>query len=271
MKFKEYLKDPKDLNEYINNNSMEKEWSLILKGWIPLRPSLLDSMEIDKVYHVTDIANYDNLIKYQNQKKQISTFTKGKEWLASGARTRGGVLVELRGKTVFVSPSDLFSALSRNGYRWIQPSLGMKRSRAFATKVQEKVYQYLRDQTNSNKIPKKVMVGLLSTAGINPLYNLVDELPKNEKRDFIKFYFDLIKKEMNKQVKDDIFKDLLELQDGNISNEVLLHDYKIIKTWSIDQEYEDENNLIHNYIEKNGINYQGMIKRTVLNDIKKLK
>ncbi len=118
MGFKTFLDE-----KYINHKGSKKEWDLMLKGMLPVKESVFKDfkkpIEISISYHVTSIDNIKNLQKIQNTKKQISTFTVGAPWLAQGAKTVGEVVLELEGETIFISPIDLYSELSRSGYRWL--------------------------------------------------------------------------------------------------------------------------------------------------------
>ena len=154
------------LNEKYIKASNTKEWELALKSFIPLKPSLIQDLEvIPKAFHVTDIENMPSLIKHQGQKKQIATFTKGVYWLADGAKTRGEILVELQGETSFKAPLDLYSSLSRNGYRWLEWTASQFLIEEWYPKINTKVSKYFKDHPKLQNIDKDKVF-----KGKSPLY-----------------------------------------------------------------------------------------------------
>ena len=134
--FKEFIAEKR---KYALKNHTS-EWFLASNGGIPLQPAVLQDLERDiKAYHVTDIKGLLRLKKLEGKRKDISAFTQGSTTISQdGIGTMGGVLTKLEGKTSIVFQKDAFTALDRNGNRWVdrineeEPSVTKKLERIFA-------------------------------------------------------------------------------------------------------------------------------------------
>ena len=198
--------------KYIEVSDTYKEWELAsTKNWIPFTPGIMKEFEkkIDSAYHVTGEDGVKGLKKIQNQKKQISAFTKGSEGLSTGAKSGADFLVEISGVSSFISPADIGSDLSRNGYKWIYFSDGIK---GFNDVMEDKLKGYLNTGPQNFKGTVNMMSG-------------------KEKQQFIKWYFDEAKKLMTKPLIKKIQKALLNNSglNGDMwdNNELFLHSIKV--------------------------------------------
>ena len=229
--------------KYVDVMDTQKEWVYAVRGYIPFTPSIMKKFEkpIATAYHVTGEDGVKGLKKIQNQKKQISSFTKGSEGLSTGAKSGADFLVELSGVSSFISSADIGSDLSRNGYKWIYFADG--------------IYGF-------SDIMKTKMMGYLNT-GAHNFEGEVKMMSGKEKQQFIKWYFDEAKKLMDKKVIKKIQNELknnIGLNDGVWDNdELFLHtikvkNVKIIANVSNQQDLEDSRDFMdYEYME-------GMIK-----------
>ena len=80
------------------------------------------------VFHVTEYAGMEKIIKMQGGKKSISAFThndnttgdgKGTSGVFRGIAGDGGYVVELEADILLASPADLFSTPDKSGRRWV--------------------------------------------------------------------------------------------------------------------------------------------------------
>ena len=93
MNFKRYLK------EYIDASS-NKEYDMMLSGWMPITPSLMDKFKIryEPIYRVAGLNSPKTEKKYENKKKVFSGFTKGSLGISSGAISGDIYLYEKSGE-----------------------------------------------------------------------------------------------------------------------------------------------------------------------------
>ena len=179
------------VEKYIENRSAEKEWKLASKGFLPLSPTIMRdfSQDIDLAYHVTDIDGLKGLKKLQGKKKEISVFKRGGVGIAGGARREAIYLVSLSGKSAFNADRDFNSQLSRNGYKWLDPTRTDKDyvvNNDFTVPMNKKLSKYF---------GVKDRFGVQSSAS---------ELDGKGKAKFIKWYLDTAKKMVNKKLLDKI-------------------------------------------------------------------
>ena len=204
---------------YFNNtNRAEKEWQLAAEGHLPIPASLLKKFEtpIDEVYHACSINSLQRVLKNQNKKVQISTFSKGSTGIADGARQTSEVLIVLRGKTSFRAGMDMGDVTDRNGYKWLgrYSGSGGVLEKGFTFPMFDKMFKYFN----------------LKTENISKIIQTVSDLDGKGKAKFIKWYFDESKKYLTKKFLTKIQKDLEDDMEFNLTfnnDEVILHDYKV--------------------------------------------
>ena len=73
------------------------------------------------VFHVTSGIGLKNLKRMQNKKKSISAFfNMNADYIDSGIKTEGGVVVELDANILMSSKSDILSMPDKTGRRWVE-------------------------------------------------------------------------------------------------------------------------------------------------------
>jgi len=73
------------------------------------------------VFHVTSGIGLKNLKRMQNKKKSISAFfNMNADYIDSGIKTEGGVVVELDANIIMSSKSDILSMPDKTGRRWVE-------------------------------------------------------------------------------------------------------------------------------------------------------
>jgi len=96
-------------------NSMKE---LISLGYLPLSHDMMDrlgySYDIDEAYSVTNSHYLKNIVKIQNTKKQISSFTKGGLELAK-LPSNPNILLKLSGNVVIEAASDAWTLVDTQG------------------------------------------------------------------------------------------------------------------------------------------------------------
>ncbi len=208
------------LEKYVNSPRIAgAEWELMLKGNIPVTPSLWKQFEVDReIYHLTDYDGMVNLKKIEGQKKMVAGFTEGGRAVAfgGGKLTDGTVLAKLKGKVSFSSPHDMGTFLDRNGNRWIpwDEVLGMDNEYVwinFTKKITDKIKKRYKIKDNMEDYLK--------------MYSLTGK----EKHDFIKWYFDEAKKLLTKKFIKGLLKQLeITMSHWRPGDEALIHSFKII-------------------------------------------
>ena len=168
------------LERYINNKNTRKEWEMASRGMLPLTPNIMKEFEekVNTAYHVATFKGLQGIKKIQGQKKQIAAFTKGAEGISKGAMDSADFLVTLSGISSLTVEGDMGSALSRNGYRWLFPQY---RDGGFTD-----IMRY--------KIMKKY--NLEDYMEIGPYIR--DDLDGKGKGQFVSWYFDEMKKMIDK-------------------------------------------------------------------------
>jgi len=250
MKFRELLE------KYMAPKA-RKEWQLMSLGYMPLTPSLLKDFEIfiPKAYHITDYNGAYNVQKLQNKKIDLATFTKGSEGISNGAITTGTVLFELEGYSGFGADLDFTSVLDRNGRRWLDATQD-------------------RDMVVNNKFKVPIFKKIIKKYDLKDRFDIapmVIEFDGKQKAEFIKFYYSEAKKLITKKLLDEIKKSIAVTMTGGgyDNNEILLHNYKINKTWLIididssDEEIMDDEKemLWNNLMEYVDIDVDGYFQR----------
>jgi len=72
------------------------------------------------VFHVTSGIGLKNLKRLQNKKKAISAFFNMRaDYIDSGIKTEGGVVVEMDANIIISSKSDIMSQPDKTGRRWV--------------------------------------------------------------------------------------------------------------------------------------------------------
>jgi hypothetical protein len=221
-----------------------------------MTPSILKDFEIDveHAYHTTDLEGLKTIKKLQGSKKSISCFTKGSAGLSQGARTVTEVLVELSGKSSFQAESDFYSALSRNGYKWLRPLFTDK------------------DYVVNNKFTVPMNKKMIEYFGLKDRFEIrgtVEKLDGKGKAKFVKWYMDeskkLITKKLLKQIQDSISK---QNHHSFNNNELFLHSFKIEGVKVVENKDDDLRPEERKYgweeradiIKKMGLKFTGFIK-----------
>ena len=202
---------------YIANRSAEKEWEMASQAYMPMKSSVLAEFvtDIEKAYHTTDLDGLKSLKKLQGKKKTISAFSKGSKGLGSGARTETEVLVTLSGKSTFQAETDFYSSLSRNGYKWLKPTMTEKDyvvNNGFSVPMNKKMIKYF-------KVEDRFEVRAAA-----------EKLDGKGKANFIKWYFDESKKLITKKLLAQIQASIAKSYKGDYDNdELFLHEIKILE------------------------------------------
>jgi len=262
MNFKRYLK------EYIDASS-NKEYDMMLSGWMPITPSLMDKFKIryEPIYRVAGLNSPKTEKKYENKKKVFSGFTKGSQGISSGAISGGVYLYEKSGDVLIELPRDAGTSLDRNGHKWLN-LYTLDLSTKFKGKIFDKMNKYAKKFTNSN---------------ID--YFIKNEATQKQKRDFIKWYYD----ESKKLLTDNFIKNLIKEYIDSIkgvntiwnNNELLYTNYKLNGAYIITNKPLDifktqlkEDDWAFSYfkerlenLQKNNIKYLGCIYHSQIKDI----
>jgi hypothetical protein len=240
--FKEFILEKRKYA--VTRPGIASEWWYASRGAIPLAPSVLQDLERDiTAYHVTDLKGLVSLAKGENKRRDISAFTKGSSDLAGGVNTAGGVLVKLKGKTSIIFDNDAYSALDRNGHRWIERLNTFKNTdKIFQTpmlksiqstykKELEKTFLDNPGTEHKSSLEKLVKVGIYDEWYV--VTKMVEGFSGKEKGMFIAFYMRESKKILGNKSTISSFVNLMtELLPGTDPyNEVLIHQYKIVNIY----------------------------------------
>ena len=208
MKFKELL-------EKYAAEGRSKEWELMIRGYMPLTPSILKEFEIfiPETYHITSVKRVPDIIKLQNKKVDISTFTIGSTGISGGAIENGEVIFTLEGYSSFDASQDINTFLDRNGHRWLDPYKD-------------------KDYIVNNKFSIKIYSEIVKEYNLDDRHSIssfVTKMDGKEKAKFIKFYYDASKKIINKKLLEEIKNSIARnyKMGGFDNNEILLHNFKI--------------------------------------------
>ena len=253
----------KTFKEYINEkyiDGLKSELYFALSGYIPLSDWVHRDLEedVDLVYRATDIDSLKYLSKGQGSRKQIPTFTKGSYGLSFGARQNTELLLELSGKSSIKLDFDASTVVDRNGKRWIKPILEstkekfVKPMKKLILKKYPEVKQFLdSDMVMMMFVDKKFDTG-------------------KKKQEFIKFYFNTVKKFLNKEKIKDILNDIKNSSEFDTfsNDEVLLTNYKIKKAYIVKEGVSDtQHEEIEKLLKKYNIPFEGIVFRKQIEKI----
>ena len=244
------------LKEILQESQLGKEWEYASKGYMPLTPSILKRFEtkIDKCYYICSIEDLYTLYKLQNKKKDISAFTIGSKGLSNGIYSNAKILVELEGYTSFHSPNDLETIRDRNGLKWLRNDLPGDFSLYIRNNFSVKMWKVFTEKYDCS------FFDLSST---------IKKLDGKGKVEFIKEYFDLSKKIIDKKLLDNI-KDIIQkdYHKEYTNDELLLHNFKILKWYYIegDETYKEIKNELEK-LNKYKKDYAGMIPKEIIENI----
>lgn len=237
-------------------SKLGKEWEYASKGYMPLTPSILKEFEtkINKCYHICSTEDLSALYKLQNKNKDISAFTIGSKGLSNGVYNNAKILVELEGYTSFHSPNDLETIRDRNGLKWLRNDLPGDFSLYIRNNFSVKMWKVFTEKYDCS------FFDLSST---------IKKLDDKGKAEFIKEYFDLSKKLINKKLLDDI-KDIIQkdYHKEYTNDELLLHNFNILRWYYIrdDETLEEIENEIKK-LSKYKKDFVGIISKEIIENI----
>ena len=250
MKFKEFIAEKSAQGNYDINK-------LIGMNAVPLSTDMMDRLGYsyeDEAYHVTDVQYLNDLAKLQGSKKQISAFTVGGNELMK-LPSNPTVVVKLEGNFVIEAKSDMWTALDKQGRRWITLA---DSNNEIGTTHSEKLSFFIGGI--KNKIIKKLG------------YDVYDDKVKSTnsiswmtKKDRSILYREYIK-EVEKYLEKCGYKLLNNHLKENITysyNEVILNKFKIIGVYSLGINNKE------NEIKKEGLKYLGNMGMEELSKIGK--
>lgn len=243
MKFKQYI------NEY---SKLPLSYLISLRA-IPLSEPMMDrlgySYEVN-VYHLTNSRDLAGLVKIQNTKKQISTFSKGGAELAR-LPSQPDILVKLSGIAVIEGNSDIWTLVDKQGRRWIDQS-----NRVENNKMTFRINGILQKliQTTDD-------VSKMKSAQVEKLIN---NLTSKERSVLYKEYIQAIERYLDSGGYKDLGDYLKKVSNGLSYNEIILSSFKIISVQTVD--IESPATLAQ--IDKLKLRYEGSIKSK---DFKKLR
>jgi predicted RNA-binding protein len=254
MKFSEYIK------EYIDSPA-SKEYENMFGGLIPVTPSMMKDLtiRIPVVYRVAGAASPSTEKRYEGKKKVFSGFTKGSSGIARGAISGGTYLYEKSADVLVNLKFDAGTRLDRNGNKWLNFFDG--EGLEYKAKMFDKMKDYVKK--------------------IDPKSESLEEFilfkaTQNQKKDFIKWYFDESKKILTKKFMDKLLKDYNKKANNIITwnnNELLYTNYTIKGAYIIVHEPLDlytTDDVFYDKLEtlkKNKIKYLGNIYYKQIKDI----
>lgn len=238
MNFKSYLKK---INQYLLGNegldqrldeySNHKISELIGLRAIPLTTGMMDrlgySVDNRSVYHLTNIKHLEELVKIQNTKKQISTFSKGGAELAR-LPSQPNILVRLLGTEIISGSSDIWTLPDTNGRRWIDQTDRVENNKLtfMINGMIQKIFSLYNVLENSEDVTKM---------SPKELQNFIDNLSNQTKSKIYAEYID----RMERYIDQGGYKELQHYlkNASNLSyNEVILSNFKIIDVRALDIE-----------------------------------
>jgi hypothetical protein len=246
MKFKEFLSDLGE--KYVNN---KKEHGFMAAGYMPLNDWMFRDQEQEiTAFRTVNYKGLSNIVKHQHQKKQKPAFTKGSVGIANGAIMPANYLVELKGKTALHLPLDASTALDRNGKRWLRPNDIITVRNDFSIPMLNKIDSEFLKVKRKDKNPF-----IANTQRLNE----IDELSPKRKKEFIKWYYKEAKKMITPKLMEKIKEEIKEQYPGEYDNdEVLIHDYELINTWGVIDEYTDER-LPEEFVKQNELEMKYLV------------
>jgi len=123
--FKGYLKE-EDVAWQQSTSKMIFDFGQIATMKIPLTSKTMEwifKVQLPRatVFHVTSGIGLGKLKRLQNKKKAISAFfNMDADYIDSGIKTEGGVVVELDANIIMSSKSDIMSQPDKTGRRWVE-------------------------------------------------------------------------------------------------------------------------------------------------------
>jgi len=122
--FKQHLKEEVAWQQ--STSKMIFDFGQIGNMKIPLSSKMLSwifNVQLPRVtvFHVTSGIGFEKLKRLQNKKKAISAFfNMNADYIDSGIKTEGGVVVELDANILMSSKSDILSMPDKTGRRWVE-------------------------------------------------------------------------------------------------------------------------------------------------------
>jgi len=122
--FKGYLKE--DVAWLQSTSKMIFDFDVVPNMKIPLTSKTMSwifNVQLPRVtvFHVTSGIGLKKLKRLQNKKKSISAFfNMNADYIDSGIKTEGGVVVELDANILMSSKSDILSMPDKTGRRWVE-------------------------------------------------------------------------------------------------------------------------------------------------------
>ncbi len=203
-----------------------EQWSMLLDGYLPISPAIQkrihQSTENIVSYHATNIIGLKNLIGLQNKSNSISTASRMEFVVLNGCQTSGGVILKLRGTSLFSSDGDAWTIRDTTGMRWINMDEDKLKFLIKNKKEIANIYN------NIKEIAKTVAKDFIPTADkmeTDEIKDAFQNLSKKEIKTFIVKCF----KELEKTLKSFDWKNLSDLFFRNNSyNEIILNKFEIL-------------------------------------------
>jgi len=236
----------------MNTSSIEK---LIAYGNIPLDDNMMEELGYyqgnKKAYHISDLKWLKELKKLENKPNQISCFTKGGRDIVDLPilkQSSNSILILLEGNAVIEGKSDLWTAVDKNGKRWLITSTfeSGKKLNFFILGIVKKIlkkYGY-NGETNSQEME-------------NFLNNI------NKTKEIYKLYIE----KLTDFLDEGGYKYLNDFLNSNIIydyNEVVMDYIKILEVYTINGLEEE----IEKECKKLKIPYKGIIEYEKLTNLK---
>jgi len=123
-RFKQYLKE--GVAWELSASKMIFDFGQMSNMKIPLTSKTMEwifQVQLPRatVFHVTSGIGLEKLKRLQNKKKSISAFfNMNADYIESGIKTEGGVVVELDASILMSSKSDILSMPDKTGRRWVE-------------------------------------------------------------------------------------------------------------------------------------------------------
>lgn len=223
-----------------------KEYDYIKQGFLPITNSIMNRLskleKIEKTYRIEDISGYKRLVKNQNSKKAINTFTKGSSLLSKGLENEAELLVELSGNIVLEGSLDFETDRDRNGTLWINPT----NNKVFA---------------GIGKRLKILVENILTAANVNKhergyAFSKLDDLDGKTKKTIIKKYYEGVESILEISNLKKIAKEMKH--SGIYHNELIVNEYTINAVYEIVQKGERPKKKMKTDGEVSGSNIQAI-------------
>ena len=205
-------------------------------GYIPLSDKTLKNLgytpKIITSYHATSLEYLDNLVKIQNKKTSVSTFTKNLSSIIKNITGKPDLVVELKGTAIMVEDFDIFTQVDENGLRWLSSTALFQDKKSFDfwySGVMKKVFEEI------SKITDVPLTELKSKEAVE-IVDIIQSLKKKDISNIRKTYIKHIEKLTENKMYIKFIKDELgkEAKDKKYShNEILLENFKIQGVYAI--------------------------------------